>query len=93
VSPKNDDPIVWSDLENLVLSATLSQMVIRIIRKCFLTYSPVIAVILSLGVWYFTGLSDSITSIKESQINMIKTQVRQTTEIRAITRSLDKIGK
>ena len=84
------EPILWSDLEDKTLQNTLSQFIIKTIRGCLLSYSWVILLICGMIGWYFTDLSDTIKQIANNQIEIIKTQVRQTEEIKGIIKQIDK---
>ena len=84
------EPILWSDLEDKTLQNTLSQFIIKTIRGCILSYLWLILLICGMIGWYFTDLSDTIKQIANNQIEIIKTQVRQTEEIKGIIKQIDK---
>ena len=78
---EDDKSITWGDLKEETLKALFGKWVRQIIRRCFLTFMPVILLIgggfISVTAWYLTDMRKEIKNVSLSQ-------VRQETQITAI---------
>ena len=87
--------ITWGDLKSDTLRALIGRWVVQVIRRCFFTFLPVIALIggsfISIAVWYFQGMHDDIKDISYVQSGMVQSQARQEVKIISIEKRFDKI--
>jgi hypothetical protein len=86
---EEEKSIKWGDLDNPLLTNTLSRLVVKVIRNCLLTYSPVIMVVVGALGWYFNGISSGIKEISSNQ-NQLKVEVaKQAVAIDAMRENFD----
>jgi uncharacterized protein YfkK (UPF0435 family) len=88
----NQKNITWDDLENGNLKLIFGDWVRGVIRKCFLTFLPVLVTIggafLTIATWYLEDIRENLNLLNNATIEIKKAQHEQNNDIMIIKEKL-----